>query len=232
MKPKLLTTIISIFLSTNAFSQVQDSIETDFSAYTENAPVPIEAFAGNKGLYFQMIVSKQFLPTSRFGFFNVTSFNGNYKEKEQSADLYSQAMLTAQVWKGISLVTGLSAFGSSVGTPLSVRPTVGFQYLFANRKFLAVIVPRFDLTQTYNFETFVVFEYKSMLSENWGIYTRVQGLFNYNMKSDFHEISNIYLRVGLSYKNFQFGIGSNFDFYGPDYSDNKNLGVFVKTDIF
>lgn len=178
------------YLSINAFSQVQDSVNI-VSAHIESAPIPVEIFAGNKGLYFQMIVSKQFAPTSRFGFFNVTSFSGNYQETNQSADLYSQAMLTAQVWRGISLATGLSTFGSSMGTPLSVRPTAGLQYLFANRQFLAVIVPRFDLTQTYNFETFAVFEYKPMLSEKWGIYTRVQGLFNYNTKSDLHEVSNI-----------------------------------------
>ncbi|OCA74428.1 hypothetical protein [Chryseobacterium arthrosphaerae] len=152
MKPKLLTTI----------SQVQDTLNIE-SVHIERAPVPIEAFDGNKRAYFQMI-SRQFSQTSRFGLFNVMFFSGNYKERDQSADLYCQAMLTAQVWKGISL---------------------------------AAIVPR-DPTQTNNFETFASFGYKSRLSENWGIYTRVQGLFNYNMKSDFHGISNIYLRMGLS----------------------------------
>lgn len=214
-----------------AFAQTTDSLNIE-NNYTESAPVPIEAFAGNKAFTFQLIVTKQFSPNSRFGFFNVTTFSGNYQEKNQSSEFYSQSLITAEVWKGISLGAGLSAFGSSNTTPLTVRPTVGLQYLFASQDFVVVIVPRFDLTQTYNFETFAVFEYKPMLSKKWGIYTRLQGLYNYNTKSNLHEISSIYLRAGLSYQNFQFGLGSNHDFYGPEAYTVNNYGLFIKRDLF
>jgi len=197
----------------------------------EKTPIPIELFAGNKGLAFQLLVGKQFSPKSEFSFFNVTNFTGDYKEVNQTSDFLSQSYLTAEVWQGISLAGGLSAIGSST-TPLTVRPTAGLQYLWVGRDFVVLVLPRFDLTQTYNFETFVVLEYKPMLTKNWGIYTRVQGLYNYNTKQGFHEISSVDLRLGLSYKNFQFGAGRNLDFYGPNNHNVSNLGVFIKTDLF
>ncbi len=231
MKLKLLLIIAlyaKVFPST---AQVLDSLKTE-NVQIGSAPTPIEIFAGNKTYTFQLIVSKQFSPKSRFGFFNVTNFTGDYKKVSQTTEFFSQSLLTAQVWKGISVTTGLSAIGSSSANSITVRPTAGLQYLLANRNFVVVILPRFDLSQTYNFETFTVLEYKPMLSRTWGIYTRFQGLYNYNTKLDFHEISSIYLRAGLSYKNVAFGIGSNHDFYGPNNHNVNNFGVFIKTDLF
>ncbi len=63
-----------------------------------------------------------------------------------------------------------------------------------------------------------------MLSKKWGIYSRIEGLYNYNTKLGYHEISEINLRLGLSYKNFQFGVGSIHDFYGPDAYNVNNFG--------
>lgn len=229
MKFKYLLFLTFLLFSKQTFAQKQDRLQAEIN--TGQVPIPIEIFIGNKAANFQLIVSKQLSPKSKFGFFNVTTFSGNYKEKNQGAEFYSQSIITAEIYKGISFIAGLSAMGSS-NSPVNVRPTAGLQYLFANEDFVVVIIPRFDLTQTYNFETFTVFEYKPMLSENWGIYSRFQGLYNYNTKQNFHEVSNIYIRLGLSYKNVQFGLGANLDFYGPDYNNVNNYGIFIKTDIF
>ena len=231
MKFKLLLFVSFYLLFEPAFSQVQDSLKTS-PIQTREVPIPIELFAGDKALTFQLIVSKQFSSKSRFGFFNVTNFMGGYKEVSQTSEFFSQSLLTAEVWRGISLTTGLSTIGSSNTNFITVRPTAGLQYLFANRDFVVVVLPRFDLTQTYNFETFSVFEYTPMLSKKWGLYTRLQGLYNYNTKLNFHEVSSLYVRLGMSYKNMQFGLGTNYDFYGPDTSAVKNFGLFIKTDLF
>jgi hypothetical protein len=229
LKRLLIIALYAIILPATA--QVPDTLQTE-NAQIGCAPTPIEIFAGNKSYTFQLIVSKQFSPKSRFGFFNVTNFTGDYKKGSQTADFFSQSLLTAQIWKGISVTTGLSAIGSSSAKSITVRPMAGLQYFLASRNFVVVILPRFDLSQTYNFETFTVWEYKPMLSGVWGIYTRFQGLYNYNTKLVFHEISSIYLRAGLSYKNIAFGIGSNHDFYGPNNHNVNNFGVFIKTDLF
>jgi hypothetical protein len=230
MKHKLLLfTALCISLG-SVFAQTPDSLQTA-NVPAQGAPIPVELFAGNQGFNFQLILSKQFSPTSKFGFFNVTSFASGYKQANQTTSFISQSGLTAEVGKGISVMAGLSAM-SFPDEPMEVRPTAGLQYLLFNRDFSVFVLPRFDLTQTYNFETLAVLEYKPMLSKNWGIYTRAEGLYNYNTKLGYHDITEINLRLGLSYKNVQFGIGSILDFYGPGSYNVNNFGLFIKTDLF
>ena len=230
MKQKLILFITLCIKLCIVFAQTTDSLQTANVA-AQGTPIPIELFAGSQGFSFQLILSKQFSPTSKFGFFNVTSFASGYKEANQTTSFISQSCLTTEVWKGISVVAGLSAMGFPA-TPLEVRPTAGLQYLLFSRDVSVFVLPRFDLTQTYNFETLAVLEYKPMLSKNWGIYTRVEGLYNYNTKLGYHEITEINLRLGVSYKNVQFGVGSIQDYYGPDSYNVNNFGLFIKKDLF
>ncbi len=111
------------------------------------------------------------------------------------------------------------------------RPTAGLQYVIANRKLLALVLPRIDLTQTYNFELFGLVEYKPKFTKSWGLYSRVQGLYDQNTKQDFHDRSYIWLRLGASYKNFQFGLGSNFDFYGKNKTNENSFGGFLRIEL-
>ncbi len=227
---KLLLFIALFIRLDSVFAQTTDTLQTT-GAQAQGAPIPIELFSGNKGFNFQLILSKQFSQTSKFGFFNVTSFASGYTEANQTTSFISQSGLTAKVWKGISVMAGLSAM-SFPDEPMEVRPTAGLQYLLYTRDFSVFVLPRFDLTQTYNFETLAVLEYKPMLSKNWGIYTRAEGLYNYNTKLGYHDITEINLRLGLSYKNVQFGVGSILDYYGPTSYNVNNLGLFIKTDLF
>jgi hypothetical protein len=230
LKQKLIIFIALCIKLCPVFAQTTDSLQTaDIPA--QSAPIPIELFAGNQGFSFQLILSKQFSPTSKFGFFNVTSFASGYKQANQTSSFISQSCLTVEVWKGISVIAGLSAMDFP-GTSLEVRPTAGLQYLLISRDVSVFVLPRFDLTQTYNFETLAVLEYKPMLSKSWGIYMRAEGLYNYNTKLGYHEITEINLRLGLFYKNVQFGVGSIQDFYGPDSYNVNNFGLFIKTDLF
>lgn len=229
MRKLLLFTALFIRIG-SVFAQTTDTLQTA-GAQAQGTPIPIELFSGNQGFNFQLILSKQFSQTSKFGFFNVTSFASGYTEANQTTSFISQSGLTAEVWKGISVMAGLSAM-SFPNEPMEVRPTAGLQYLLYTRDFSVFVLPRFDLTQTYNFETLAVLEYKPMLSKNWGIYTRAEGLYNYNTKLGYHDITEINLRLGLSYKNVQFGVGSILDYYGPTSYDVNNLGLFIKTDLF
>lgn len=112
------------------------------------------------------------------------------------------------------------------------RPSTGLQYAFTNPNFLTVLVSRFDLTQTYNFETLGLVEYKPKFKNNWGLYIRVQGLYNYNTKLDSHDRSYIWLRVGVFYRTYQFGLGNNLDFYGPMKINENSFGIFASANLF
>jgi hypothetical protein len=140
---KLLLFIVSCLRFGSAIAQTQDSLKTA-NVPAQGTPMTIELIAGNNGLAFELIASKQFSPGSKFGFFNVSSFDGDYKEVNQNSDFLSQSYLTAEVWRDISLVAGLSAIGSST-SPLTVRPTAGLQYLLAGRDLVILVLPRLTL---------------------------------------------------------------------------------------
>lgn len=190
-------------------------------------PVPIETFATDDKLSFLMIVNKPIADSKKFSFFNVTSFKANYENVQQENEFLTQGLIQYELVKGLNL-----AAGATQHYRFGFRPTAGLNYTFANRKFLFVLLPRFDLTEDYNFETFSLFEYKPQLTEKLGLYTRVQGLYNWNTEQDFHDRSYIYFRVGLSYKSFQFGVGADFDTYGPMKISTEGYGLFLRTQLF
>jgi hypothetical protein len=224
-KLSLLLAFAFMFTIGGMAQPITDSL-TNTKSRKISPPIPIEAFAGNKGLVFQMIVSKPFHQTSRFGFFNVTNFVGDYTSSVQKNQYLSQSLITANVWKGLSLNAGVT-----MNYMTGFRPTAGLQYVYANRKFLAVVLPRFDLSATYNFETFGLLEYKPMFDKNWGFYARVQGLYNHNTKLNFHDRSYVWLRTGAQYKGWQFGIGAQHDVYGPVRVQENSIGIFLRTEL-
>lgn len=190
-------------------------------------PMPVEVLVGDRGLNFQMNTTKQFSPKSRFGFFNVTAFFADYKNVVAKNEIFSQSLLTAKVWKKLSAVAGFS-----INHFVGFKPTAGLQFVHADRKFLVVIQPQIGLTETNHFENFSLFEFKPKINEKWGVYTRLQGVIDYTPSLKSHNRSYVYLRAGTSYKNYQFGLGSNFDFYGPTKHNENNYGVFVRAEFF
>jgi hypothetical protein len=189
-------------------------------------PIPIEAFAGNSYFNFQMIVNKPLAEKSKFGFFNVTSFSGNYKNNPMRNEFLSQGLLTYEVLKGFSLAAGVT-----MNYKTGLRPTTGVQYVFANREWLLVILPRVDLRDDFNAETFGLIEYKPQLKQKIGLYSRIQVLYNHNSKQEFHDRSYLYARIGLSFRNFQCGLGANLDRYSPAKINGENFGIFLRTQL-
>lgn len=228
MKLKISVLAVLSFLSTLTVAQTKDSIQNELPRIPI-APIPIEVFANKEAISFQLIVSKHFSPDSRFGFFNVNQFTGKYAASEQTQnELTSLAFVTFDIWRGFSLNAG--AF---IDNYAGFSPSAGIQYLYANRNFLAIALPRFDLTRNYNFEAFGLLEYRPMLTKDWGLYSRVQAMYNQNIKQDFQERSYVNIRAGLAYHNYQFGLGYNYDFYGGTYKSNlSSYGVFLRVELF
>lgn len=192
-----------------------------------NPPVSVETFAGNRYLNFQMIVAKPFAPGSRFSFFNVTNFNGSYQNEMRKNEFLTQALINYRVVGGLSL-----AGGATLNYMTGFRPTVGLQYTIANREWLLVLLPRVDLRDDNNLEGFALLEYKPRLSETLGLYSRVQGLYNHNTRQEFHDRSYLYARLGLTYRQYAFGVGANFDQYGPFRVATSSFGAFVRAELF
>lgn len=47
-----------------------------------------------------------------------------------------------------------------------------------------------------------------------------------------HARSYLIARVGLSYREFTFGAGSNIDYYGPARQNENNFGLFLSVQLF
>jgi hypothetical protein len=189
-------------------------------------PTPIELFAGHRGLFFQLIMSKRFSPGGRLGFFSVNNFVGDYTFENRKSTYLSQSFVTFDLWKKLSVNAGATMTDVN-----GLRPTAALQYVVVNPKVLAVFLLPFDLVQTYKLGAFGLVEYKPKFTPVWGLYTRVQTLYIQNTRAGNHQHSFVWLRVGASYKNYQFGWGTNLDFLGAAARPENSMGVFVKADL-
>lgn len=191
------------------------------------APIPIEALATDEAINFQMIVSKRFLSRSKFGFFSVVNLLDTYGNDRGKNEFMVLSMASYALFKGLSLNAGLWT-----NSALGARPTVAVNYTHIGKEFLIVCVPRVDLIQDHNVESVLIAEFFPMLSDDWGLYNRVQALYNYNVEQEAHDRSYFYVRVGASYKTFRFGVGNNLDYYGPARIHNQSWGLFVGALLF
>ena len=225
MNKSILSLVFTIISITLAFAQTQDTTRSKTEIIA--SPIPIEAFSTDKGLLMQMTVAKKLQSNSKLGMFALTEYYADYNNEKEKHKYLIQTFLTYDLGKGFSIIGG-----GAINQASGFRPTIGVQYIYAKNDIFALIIPRVDLTETNNLEAFGFVEYTPKINEKLGIYTRVQGVYNHNPKDNLHDISYIRLRAGLSYQNFQFGLGANFAQYGPLKINENSYGIFVRALIF
>jgi hypothetical protein len=189
-------------------------------------PIPIELFLGNCRLGLQSIINKNLPECKRFSFFSVTNFESDYSQNADGLDFINNSQISFDIYKGF----GVSS-GANINKVTGLSPTLGLQYVFANPKWLFVVTPNL-IFSTGNTASFLsILEYKPKLTDQLKLYSRVQGLYNHNIKSSAHERSYLQLRIGIEYKNYQFGLASNLDYFGPNRSFKDNYGVFIRANL-
>lgn len=187
-------------------------------------PTPVEVLLGNNRFVSQISISKKFAENSRFGFLATSYIAADYGNDKSENESVNVAFITYDMVKGFGLVSG-AVLNSAWG----FRPYSGFRYLYANQQFLAMVIPGFYLTESHNFETIGLVEYRPHIKNNWSLYSRLEGLYNVDMDTKKHDRSFIYGRLGLSYKTLGFGFAVNYDWYGPFKANKDNVGVFLRT---
>jgi len=224
---KLFALIVLACFQTSTWAQ--DSTEPDKMNSPSVNPVIVASLIGNNGLNLQTIFSKAISPTSRFGVFGIADLYGVYNTKEQAIrnQQMAQTHLTLRIVKGLNVSVGVFFENHS-----GFRPTIGLQYNLFLKDFHLLLAPRFDLSQTYNGEMLGILEYTYQFNEDWKIYTRVQGLYNRDLKNDIHSVSYGWGRLGASYRNYRFGVGGNFYWLGPKKITENNLGLFLDVILF
>jgi hypothetical protein len=192
----------------------------------KSPPIPVEVFIGNKAISVQLVVSKPFNETSKWSYFNVTNLKGDYKNDLTKNEFFTQSLLNYKLVKGLYLAAGL-ALNQKTG----FRKMAGLQYVFANKKWLFITVPTIDLKDDHNIENFSLLEFKPKLNDKINLYTRFQGLYILNSIENTHQRSYVNLRLGVSIKNYQIGLGADKNWYGPHKINTDNLGLFGRIQL-
>jgi len=180
----------------------------------------------SKGAVIQILADKKSQSIPRLGFFTVTYVLSDWKERDP-ADIMHQAGLTVKIAKGLDLVGGYH-YTAVTG----FRPSTSLKYSFHRKNWLWVLSPRIDLTNETNYEVFTNLQYAPPIGNHWKFLTKLQGLYVLSVKENIHQRSYALARIGLRYKEFAFGPGLNFDYFGPVKNRIFNAGVFLSAELF
>jgi len=216
--------VVALLFSVTALSaHAQNEIDKPFLA---NPPVNLEAMAGSRGVMYQLLLNKKFQNLPKFGVFGVATGTGSW-EKEIVPDIMTQTHLTYSLIKGLDVSAGIQY------TPVyGFRPVAGLIYSYATKDLLLILNPKLDLADDLANEHMALIEYKPRINEQLNFYSRIQGLYGFIPETGDHNRSYLMLRAGLSYKEFTFGVATNFDWYGAVKHQENNFGVFVSFLLF
>lgn len=189
-------------------------------------PIPIELVLGNNRLGLQSIINKNLPDSKRFTFFSVTNFESEYNNNINGLDFINNSQISFEIYKGFGVSTGVH-----INKVTGLSPTVGLQYVFAKPQWLFVVTPTLIFSTDNTASLFSLLEYRPKLSKQFNLYSRIQGLYNQNIQLDVHERSYLQLRIGLEYNKYQFGLASNFDYFGPNRTFKDNYGIFVRANL-
>lgn len=186
----------------------------------------MEVMVGSRGVMYQLLVNKKFQSIPKFGFFSVTNATAPW-EKELTADIMTQAHFTYNIVKGLDVTAGMQ-----YSPVYGFRPVAGVVYSYVNSELLLIVNPKLDLVDDFASENMALIEFKPKIDEKLNFYSRIQGLYGLVPKNGAHNRSYLLLRAGVSYKEFTFGLATNFDWYGPIKHNENNYGVFLSALIF
>jgi len=220
MKSKFLSCTLAGFLLIAFFST-----STFVHAQAPTPPIPLELMFGNDRLDFQMVVKRNFAPQSKFSVLAIAVFSENYGKEKKLGD---SVVIPFQVNYALGK-SGLSlAAGGEANSVAGFGTTVGLTHSKATKEILAITVLSYQLSSDQNLKIFGIYEYKPALNDKWSIYSRLQLTYNQGMAEGFHNRSFLYLRAGLKKGPLGFGLGANFDAYGPNKLARENYGFFTR----
>ena len=196
--------ILCLGLCRPVFAQTHDSLPK------RSIPIPFEVMLGNNRFAMQIFTNNYFDKRHKFNLISVTSSAASYKNDLKQFDFINNSIVGFELVHGFGITTGIS-----MNARTGFNPTAGIEYVFRTRSLLFVIAPDIQLTNNHSLDGLSVLEFTPRLSESWGMYIRLQGLYSYDPTDALHERSYFNARIGPYYKQLAFGVGSNLDWYGP-----------------
>jgi hypothetical protein len=208
MNNKILVALLILTASTKIFAQ----------------KLPFEVLVGHKAINTQFIINKKFSDTSKFGVFGVINFNMPYDKQNL---VYKYHIVQANIF--YSLTKNVSVFAGGFTNPKDHGGSLGIRGMFAFKNGMFFISNRNSILTNYSSEFLVMTEFRPKLSEMLNLYTRLQIM----TETNFTEFKRNFqmLRLGLGYKQFQFGLGATFDQFGNKPIKEENFGFFARAEL-
>lgn len=186
-------------------------------------PIPIEVTVGDDYASTNLVVSRPFTPTSRLGFFHLSTLEMDYEDESRNG-------IAIQNLAFLELGGGLRVTGGAFHSERGFSPTAGLQYIRPGRNLFVLVSPRVNIESDPSYSVFSIVRYRPQLTTNVRLYAAAQLLNSFNAER--HLRSYQWLRLGVEVKGTQFGLAVNLDEDGPDPELAFNVGMFVRRDIF
>jgi len=194
-----------------------------YGGLTSAQPIPVELMLGNKYGTVNVVFSKAFSQTSRFGFFHVNTVQFGYSNKQYN-DFILQDLAYVETFKNLRVTGGVVYSAGGFNT------TAGIQYIYNTKKLLVLLSPRVNIESNPSYDIMTIVQYKPDLNEKVKLYTRLQMLNLFSKEGNMKSYQ--WMRLGLEVKGVQFGLAVNIDELGPKPSAKSSFGLFFRKELF
>jgi len=194
------------------------------SVIAQERDIPVEVFAGNRAFAHQMYMTKYMDSVSKFGYFGYLRYQAPYADREQSSFL-GQSLFFYDIVEGVSL--GGGGYVTNAGFVPQLAAAYGRE--LKDLYFLAFL--SLEPIKSPNSELFVLITYTPPLNKSgsWRLFAQLLGSYNFNYKNNLrYNFANQYLRLGLGYNDWQFGLATDFIQERPMGLLPTNTGLFLR----
>lgn len=197
------------------------------TAFAQQADIPVEVFAGHRAFAHQMYMTQYLDSTSRFGYFEYLRYETPYSERDKSS-FTGQSLFFYDVAKGVSLGGG----GYITNDGFMPQIAIAYSRNIGDLSFTAF--GSFEPVRSPNSELFVLMSYSPRLNAKgtWSLFTQFIGSYNFNYENNWkYNFANQYIRLGVSHKGWQFGLGIDLVQIGGTSALPTNSGIFLRRSL-
>ncbi len=187
--------------------------------FSQKFTVPIEVFSSSKEFHYQHVISNR-IDSSRFSFFNLTTFSTEYKSFRTNNTYLISNLITYDFSSKWALGAGGGI--SSGGEFLSI----GVRYLYYNDRFTFAYFPNLMyMGEMLGVNRFLI-EYKPWQERKVNPYFRFQIITSTN-RHGHTNYANLF-RIGIEHNKLKLGIGTPwFNSFTIPHFTSKQFGLFI-----
>ncbi len=195
-----------------------------YISQTSYAQIPIAVMMGEKQMQHEFFFFKDIDKKGKFNVFTMGQFAVDYDQQA-----FNSSLLSTQIT--YSFVPGLGVAGGLTFSNQQFRPLVALSLAYMNKKkdFLINLFPSLIIKDKPEYELTGLILYTPKISKNFSLLAQAFVGSTYDEKVDKHLFSFHQVRLGIGYRDwFQVGLGFDQNFFGPEFDNFKNVGVFLR----